>query len=809
MAALIKGRHSGIGNIYLRKMKNCCYKLLLVLFAYLVCASSVCAQSNVSTELAQQFNNYQQNNFQEKIFVHTDKNFYLAGETMWFKIYNVDENFYKPTNNSSIAYVELLDNTHHAILQAKISLADGLGNGSFVIPTTIPSGHFLLRAYTNWMKNFSADFYFEKTITIANTVNKIHFQTLENAPLYDVQFFPEGGNLVAGIASKVAFKITDSYGHGIDASGIVKDENNVTVATIKTMKFGMGNFIFTPKSNIHYKGFIKINDTTVTANIPDAYASGDVMRLVDVDSSTIKISVFSNTSSEALYLFVQSHDLLKEIQTKPAQNAQTDFFINKNILADGISQFTIFDAQRHPVCERLYFKNPSKQLNISISTDKTLYEQKSKGALKISATDIAGMPVNADISLAIIKIDSLQKIDSLNIFNYFLLASDLKGIVESPQYYFLNNDENVKEAADNLMLTQGWRRFNWEDILNNSNPQFSYLPEREGFFIRGNIVNATSKNITGFISVPGKTFDFTTSNADANGNIVFNLPKFYDTKEIILQAKDKNDSLFQINLSNSFSDQFQNYNFPIFSPSINSYSSLKERNVDVQVENLFDVKHNFLYNETNVDTLNFYGKPDWQFYLDNYTRFHTMEEVLHEYVTDVRVRKTKDNYIFNVGNDNYKTFFTEPPLVLIDGIPVFDNSKIMEVNPLKIKRLDVVARKFYSGSYVSNGIISFATYNGDLSGYQLDPNAVVVEYEGIQKEREFYSPVYTENEKVNNHLPDFRNVLLWQPDIALYKNEIENVSFYTSGISGNFAVIIQGITKDGECGSKIATFDVK
>ena len=172
-------------------------------------------QKNELTFLQNSVENYTKNNLQEKLYVHTDKNFYVANEICWFKIYNVDAIFNKPLNISKVAYLELIDNNNKAVWQEKIALNEGSGNGSMLIPNAIATGNYTLRVYTNWMKNFNASFFFEKKISILNpslTQENNYTPTKEN---YSIQIFPEGGNLVAGQFSKVAFKIVNQFGKGI------------------------------------------------------------------------------------------------------------------------------------------------------------------------------------------------------------------------------------------------------------------------------------------------------------------------------------------------------------------------------------------------------------------------------------------------------------------------------------------------------------------------------------------------------------------------------------------------------------------
>jgi len=164
---------------------------IFLAISVITCSLAAIAQQNASTIIDQQFDQYHHQAFTEKLYVHTDQNFYLAGEIIWFKLYYVEGHLHRPQQLSKVAYVEILDKDHKSILQGKILLDDGSGNGSFYLPASINSGVYTFRAYTQWIKNFSADFYFEKPLTIVNSL-KNHNVPTPQEPAYDIQFFPEG-----------------------------------------------------------------------------------------------------------------------------------------------------------------------------------------------------------------------------------------------------------------------------------------------------------------------------------------------------------------------------------------------------------------------------------------------------------------------------------------------------------------------------------------------------------------------------------------------------------------------------------------
>ena len=184
-----------------------------------------------------------------------------------------------------------------------------------------------------------------------------------------------------------------------------------------------------------------------------------------------------------------------------------------------------------------------------------------------------------------------------------------------------------------------------------------------------------------------------------------------------------------------------------------------------------------------------------------------MEEVLREYVYEVLVRRQRENFrLIMVDADN--KIFLDDPLTLFNGVPVFDPNKIMKYDPLKVREIDVVKSKYFFGPLVSNGVINFITYEPDASMLS-DLNAVILEYDGMQYEREFYSPVYENEEQLSSHMPDFRNVLYWAPNIYTSAQGQAEIKFFTSDMKGKYIVVLQGMTEDGRVGVKTVSFEVK
>ncbi len=782
---------------------------------FLLSSRLLIAQDQLADNLKQQFYNYQSNALQEKLFVHTDKTFYLAGETIWFKIYAVDESFHKPLDLSSVAYVEIISRETKAVLHTKISMKAGYGNGSITIPGSMSSGNYLLRAYTSWMKNFPADYFYEQRISISNTLKGKASDDQPFTSMAAIQFFPEGGNLVEGLRSKIAFKATGESGLGLDCEGVIINQKKDTIIRFHSLHKGMGTFQLEPQKNNTYYAVVKLEDSTFMQKLPDPYDQGFTLGLSQTDTEKIKVTVQATTVflNTDVYLFVHTRHLIKNVQVNQIRNGEAVFYVDKSLLGDGISTFTIFNASRQPVCERLFYKRPKEQMLIRSKTDKPVYGPRKEVAIDISTSDELHPSCPANMSMSVFMLDSLQSMPKENIVSYLFLTSDLRGVIESPDYYIGQTDAESDQAIDNLLLTQGWRRFKWDDLFKYRHPDFEFLPEIEGPVVNGRVedknTGAAAKGIPFYLSVPGTNFGFSSATSRADGTIRFAFQNIYKNNIIVLQAANQKDSNYRLDISNAYADKFSATAVGTAAIQKKWEADLLKRSISTQVENTynFGIRHSYLPGSVS-DSIPFYGRPDRLYHLEDYTRFVTMEEVMREFVEDVRIRKEDDKFRFRVRNLLFNIYFDDGPLILLDGLPVFDASKIIALDPLKINNIEVVSRRFFTGSSIVDGIVSVKSYSGELGASQLDPNAILFEYDGLQQEREFYSPAYMNKDQENSHIPDFRNVLLWSPHVMTDKNGKTRLSFFTSDLTGKFAVVIEGISPDGIPGAAVSTFEV-
>lgn len=769
------------------------------------------AQSVAVSSLQKKFSDYNGQLLQEKIYAHTDKNFYLAGELMWFKLYFVDGFFNKSLDVSKVAYAEVLDKSNKPVLQGKIALRNGSGNGSFFLPVTLQSGQYKLRSYTNWMKNFDAQYFFEKTITVINPQRVPDQPVADSKIKYDLQFFPEGGSLVNGLQSTVAFRIANQYGKGVDATGSVVNSAGDTVVRFTTSAFGLGSFVLTPVAGVTYNAVVVCADgNRLVVAIPQAINDGVVMHVSAAAQGKINVHVAGSPSQTGeILLLAHTRNAVKSVQSVTMQNGQASFVVEEDKLGEGVSHFTLFNASQKPMSERLYFRYPAS-LKIDAVSSRERPDQRSKVNIDIS-TFVDNKPAQSDLSMSVYRIDSLHEADPFNIQQYLWLVSDLHGTVESPEFYFDEKQNNRKEMMDLLMLTHGWRKFAWNDLLSDKKPLLAYTPEFNGHVVNGRVVNAEGKPEQGkvtYLSVPSTKTLFRGTISDELGRVKFEMKEFYGSSEIVAQFVNEADTLNQVEIQSPFADKYSSNPLPLFNLPARSPATLTDDYVSTQVRNVYTAGRQQRFIDLS-DSSNFYGNPDMRYMLDDYTRFTTMEEVFREYVLPVNVRRKDGRFHLPVFDEVTRTLFQGDPLVLVDGVFVNDFNKLMNYDPHKISKLEVVSRKYFFGNFSYDGVVNMHTYGGDVAVNELDPHAVIIDYEGLQMQREFFSPLYETPQQIANRVPDFRTLLFWSHDAGTDANGKRQVSFFTSDIPGKYVVIVQGISTDGKTGSRAIYFDVK
>ncbi|MGI4743268.1 MAG: hypothetical protein ACRYG7_49585 [Janthinobacterium lividum] len=783
---------------------------LALLLGLLASISSWAQVPDSLATLSRKLEQYQRQALTEQLYLHLDRPAYVAGETLWFKVYAVDGTYHRSLPMSKVAYVEVLDPAQRPVLQAKIALVQAMGQGSLELPTELTTGSYVVRAYTNWMKNAGPEFYFQCPITVVNTLSQSYpapTPPAPNRPAYDVQFFPEGGQLVRGLPGRVGFKVTDQQGRSVAATGTVTDASGTKVASFQALKFGLGSFLLTPTAaGAAYTATVRLpGGAFITSKLPAVSEQGYALLLTDDSPTQLTLAVQAQLASAAEPLRLLGHTGQQVTVAAEAAlvNGRVAFQVDKRQLRPGITHFTVFSGRR-AVGERLYFRRPAPALVLKGSASAATYGPRSQVQLQVAATQPAAL------SVAVYRLDSLA-VGAADISSYLLLSADLKGFIEDAGYYFRDSSATSQQAADNLMLTQGWRRFKWEHVVAGQAPSLPYPPEINGYVLRGRINQgsdgAPAPSVPAYLSLPGRSFWFGNSVSDATGLVQFELPQAYGLRKLVFQTNAVRDSTYHAELLSPFTVGGGSA-APTLPPlSSRLAAALSERHLQVQAQRAFPGPARYL--PVPGDTVAFYGRADERYLLDDYTRFPSLEDVMREYVPGVLVRQRKDGFHFMVVDRLRHLNLREGPLTLLDGLPIFDLNQLMAFDPLKIKKLEVITHRYLLGQQIYSGLVSYSTYKGDLGGYLLNPHALIEEYEMLQVPREFYTPRYDTEVQQHSRLPDLRNLLYWNPNVNLLANKAQTLNFSTSDQAGRYLVVTQGLTPDGQLGSTSFSFEVK
>jgi hypothetical protein len=512
-------------------------------FCFFIISGMVSAQGQPASSKVEQFSGI----FPwEKVFLHTDKPHYAFNDTIWIKAYGILESGGEnPESTPSVPlYLELVDmSSREKVEQITIKLEQGLGQADIVLPRDLEPGVYSLRAFTQYMRNFGEEAFFHRDIWIGE-LGEVIFPETPVGPSLNLGFFPEGGHLVAGHPNRVGFKASGSDGLGKDVLGYLLDSKQDTVLRFESSHLGMGSFVFSPAPGERYSVLVKsVDQDWESRGFPAVLEKG------------ISLSVDPLTSEEELYLDIRSKldESPSRVQLVGLSKGQTVYqevleleketriTLDKDDFFPGITQFTLLDLQGRPIVERLVYFHPFAHGGARFTTEKETYLPKDLVRMEIEVLDEFGMPVEGDFSLSVT--DAYQVSHSphgANIVSHFLLSDELRGEVEQPFYYFDPENENSEEHLDNLLLTQGWRRFSWERLADME--QVPEHPFETGLSISGKVSALGGRPIreplqlTMVINSPYDMPQVLEGSTDGLGNFKFEGLDFLDSVGVFLQA---------------------------------------------------------------------------------------------------------------------------------------------------------------------------------------------------------------------------------------------------------------------------------
>ncbi|MFD2874084.1 carboxypeptidase regulatory-like domain-containing protein [Mucilaginibacter ximonensis] len=766
---------------------------------------------------------------QEKAYLHMDKPYYATGDTIWFKTYLTTGSRHQLSALSGSVYIDLVDQQNHIVKTIKRPVTAGMTDGDIVLDKDIPPGAYRIRAYTQWMRNTGADYFFDHVIAVIDPANFKKPEKDNSHQQADIQFFPESGDLVNDITTKVAFKAVGTNGLGVNIHGVITDNDNKEVAVVNTLHAGMGSFLLRPLAGKTYMAHVKLADSVIKdIALPDALNDGYVLNVYqpNKDSILVRIQASQNLQQSAITLIVHSSGEIIFASPITIKNAMSSIWLDTKTFPSGIAQFTIFDSNNRPLNERIAFIKNNDNLKISIDSAQTTYKSREHVQLNLNIKNDQDMPAYGSFSVAVIdqnKVAGDEDSES-TIFSNLLLTSDIKGYVEKPNYYF-SADTLTSKALDNLMLTQGYRRFEWQAI----NDVVSIKPafQAEGF---GNIISGVvtdlrhqpmEKAVVSLVSINARINKSMLT--DQNGHFKFDSLIFADSAKFAIQARAPNNSDHAIITLDSLPRVTVNIKPSTADAAIintnlrKAVDDGKRINLTGHVLKQVDIKA--LRNKKNqrIVTQEMFSLPDEQSADHIYTipdpdSFIDLKSFIQARISNLRIETDSFGNSKVVDIRPVTTDGTSNEIVIVVNGAHVAGDPLTDMNLEDIAKIEVVRNNqaiinmLRQGSDHPAGFLFIVTKPPSERKHYY-PNIVNIAPKGYNKVRQFYSPRYNHPNDIPK--PDLRSTIYWDPYVNTDAAGKATIDFYNADGSGNYRVVIEGIDAAGELGRLVYHYKVE
>lgn len=762
-----------------------------------------------SQQLTQNLEAYTNSFGQERVYLHYDKSSYAPAETVWFKAYLMQGIF--PAEISKTLYVDWTDESGKLLLHASGPILNGTSIGQFEIPAEY-SGRFLrVKAYTRWMLNFDSAFLYQHDLRILSKSSGAK----SPARTALIQFFPEGGDLVANVFNKIAFKANDQYGMPVKVSGTVNDHTGKEVAKLNAVHDGMGVFLLRPVAGEKYVAKWKDEKgKSFTDELPGVKADGYALQVVPSASSQVfSIRSADSTVSSTLHIVGTMYQHPVFNVTKTLEHGATSASVPTAELPSGIMTISVFDENWRLLNERITFVNNHEyEFKPEFVVEHWGLNKRARNEIEISVPPEIVSSMSVSVTDLNIDADSSE-----NIISSLLLTGELRGKVFNPAWYF-TGDENKSSELDLVMLTNGWRRIAWEKIMSNTPPDRAYGRDTAYLTLSGRVYGATPvqlRNAGTIILLVNKGDDgkdMLTVDLNPDGTFRDAGTLLFDSANVYYQLpKDKG-------LDGAIV-KFMEDRLPAFKTNAKASGIYASSYFDTAG----DARHRELAQQLAELTSRYQGKvletvkitapsTDPVAVLDKkYASglFSRGDAYQFDIINDIQARGVSDIFFYLQGKIpglQINTTSNPPTLAWRGSSPDLflneiktDASMISNMVVSDIAYIKVFRPPFMGsiGGGAGGAIAVYTRKGGDVvpvQGKGLPSNTVT----GYTQIKEFYSPNYSSFSQ-DDDKPDIRTTLYWNPSATTAPNEDKvQLSFYNNDITHAFRVVIEGMTKDGK-----------
>ena len=618
---------------------------------------------------------------------------------------------------------------------------------------------------------------------------------------FDVKFFPEGGALLSIPHQNVAFKVQGADGFSKEVEGFLFNSKGDTLTNFRSEHNGMGIFTMNPVNNETYYVTVRTNDSiTKRFDLPAIEPKGISIAMSHYKQEIRYEIQKTETTEWPQKLFLLAHTRGKLAILQPINPERTFGKMNDSLFTEGITHFMLIDQQGNALSERLVFVPDHKPNQWQITADQPTYGKREKVSLQIAAKDNEGNPVEGTFSVSITDRKSIQP-DSLadNILSNLLLTSDLKGYVEDPAYYFLNQDARTLRSIDYLMMTHGWRRHKIENVLRTPSLNFTNYIEK-GQTISGRIMGFFGANVKkGPICVLAPKYNIiATTETDEKGQFIVNT-SFRDSTTFLVQARTKKGFAGVDILMDPPQYPVATHKAPYF----NGAATFMEDYLMNTRDQYYMEGGMRVYNLKEVTVTAKRERPSSKsIYTGGINTYTVEEDRLQGYgQTAFDAASRLPSVTITNGSEIHIRNNSEPAIIVIDDIVYEDASDILkdiQVSDMSSISLLRGADAVILGPRASGGAVVITLK--DPRNLPARPAQGIITYTplGYSESVEFYHPTYDTPEKKNAQRSDFRSTVYWNPELRLDAEGKATIEYYTPDSTAPEDIIIEGVDKNGK-----------
>ena len=834
---------------------------------------------------------------QEKIYLQTDRPYYISGEKIFFRAFLLDAFTHKQDTLSRYVYVELINPADSVAQRVKIRRdSTALFCGAIPLPEDLPQGDYKIRAYTQYMRNQDESSFFSKLVRISDPqVLSIQLQTdfqwAENGNIntrlrfvdaktqelinpqsvtlrlnqeesftrkpdkdgwirvqlkvpaeafkrtlyvefatnrnvfkqyihmpypegdFDVSFYPEGGHLITGQPSNVAFKAINTHGASLNIKGEVVDSKGNIVAEFNTAHDGMGEFLITPLPDEHYQAVCHYENRTLQFDLPKAQPDAVALKVV-IHGNKLRIMINKPESASlpSFYLIIHSRGLVYYAEMWDTGKDYITF--DTSVFPSGVNHILLLTKDIQIVSERLVFLLNNDQGIASFQTQKNTYRKREQVKSNVQLKNADQQALKGNFSITVTSDKEVIPDTTSSILSCILLRSELKGHIENPEYYFQKGNKDAELAADLLMKTHGWTRYALPDVIRGelAYPGIPFETSQQfSGVVKSGLLSKPATNAGILLTALNYHF-LDKTEADQNGRYVFRNFEFPDSTKYIIQAinsKGKSGSTIELFVDeDTFPGIYISWTAPMVEKATSNsvfmdYVAKADQHYifehGVRVIDLPEVQIKAVRKDEPKYKSIYNIEPNYSF---------SENEIQH--VSEVKTLLYQVAGVMVSGNSIRIRGASGPPLIVIDDVPfpkignndpdltTIEILNMFSINDIgQIDILKDISNTAVYGNLGGDGVILIYTKKGEGKSSRPLFNIKPVMPLGYQLPIEFYSPKYDTQESIDNPNPDLRTTIYWQPNVITDDEGNALLDFYTADDPGTYSVIIEGVSDDG------------